>query len=530
MTSAGPEQPKRRVLPSLFCGIAIVLGAVAVIAAIRNVDWTEDPASVNIASLVVLGLGVVSFLCWVRWYAPASLVARRWLTRGLIVALIIPFVRYRIEGVSGSLDLRLRDRWAPKPDAALSVMSADEQVELAASDISVAPTDSPQFFGLRRDGVVRHLTLDTDWVNNPPRKVWRQSIGVGWSSFAIAGRLAVTMEQRETKELVAAYDVESGRPLWMHGEELRFTDKLGGDGPRATPAIHDGFVYAVGATGILNCLEATTGRQVWRHELIKEYNGSELMYGFSASPLVVDDTIVLSVGGPDEQSVVAFDLKSGKERWRAGGDPQSYSSPTLMTLHGKRQIVVAHSGSVAGYDPEAGKQLWNYVWRESGNQPTVSQPIDLGDGEIFLSKGYGVGCILLEVEHVDGAWSVQRHWRNTAMKTKFSSPVLHKGQLYGLDDVRLLSLDPLAAKGRPKINWKVSGYDYGQVLCVGDVLLIQSEQGELLLVDASAQEHRELARIKIFDDKTWSVPAIAGSRLIMRNDREAACYELPTRK
>jgi outer membrane protein assembly factor BamB len=211
-----------------------------------------------------------------------------------------------------------RWRWEPAPDELLSVGRATgETIPWRTTD-----HDYPGFLGGQPWAEVPDDGLESDWSARPPKLLWKQPIGAGWSAFAIVGDYAVTQEQRGPREMVVCYELRTGRVAWTHDDPVRWDPSgngaLGKVGPRATPTIHDGRVYSHGATGILNCLDATTGRAIWSHDTLAEEDVDNLMWGKAGSPIVVNNWIVVSVGGTQNNSLIAYDLKTGKRAWAAG--------------------------------------------------------------------------------------------------------------------------------------------------------------------------------------------------------------------
>jgi len=297
---------------------------------------------------------------------------------------------------------------------------------------------------------------------------------------------------------------------------------LSGDGPRATPTLFGGRLYAFGGTGVLNCLDAGTGQLFWSRDVLKENSLPNLPFGKSTSPLIYDELVVVSGGMTNGSTLLAFHLENGSPAWRAGTDKSSFSSPVLATLAGKRQIVSINAGSASGHDPATGDVLWNYVW--PGDWPKCTQPIILEPDRVFLSASFNAGCMLLQISAAaDGKLSVVEKWKNRNMKSEFSNIVNREGFAYGLDDGILACID--LATGERK--WKEGRYGHGQVLLINDLLLVQTEKGPVALVEATPACFRELAQIPALGAKTWNVPAVGGGCLLVRNDLEAACYKLP---
>ena len=382
----------------------------------------------------------------------------------------------------------------------------------------------PDFRGPNRDGRYDATPIRTDWPREGLPQLWKQPIGPGYASFVVADGRAFTIEQRRQEEVVAAYDVDTGRELWTHGWAGAFTELLGGDGPRATPTYHDGRVYALGALGELQCLDARTGTLVWRRNILTDNDAPNLQWGMSAAPLIVDDTVVVLPGGANGRSVVAYHRLTGEPVWRSLDDPQAYTSPMLVTIGGMRQILVVTARRAAGLTVGEGRLLWEYPW-VTQQAISVAQPLLLGHDRVFLSAGYGHGSAVFEVWPGDNGFVTRTVWENTRMKNKFTSSVLHEGYIYGLDEAILACLD--AATG--ELKWKGGRYGYGQVMLAGDRLIVLAENGDVALVKAMPQRYEEDAKFPAIDGKTWNHPVIADGRLLVRNLREMAAFDIRRR-
>lgn len=378
------------------------------------------------------------------------------------------------------------------------------------------------FRGPRRDGEYRRSPIRTDWPEGGLRRMWKQPVGGGYASFVVAQGRAFTIEQRGGDEVVAAYDVATGRELWTHTWRATFRESMGGDGPRATPTWHDGTVYALGGTGELRALDDATGRQRWRVNILDDAGASNLQWGMAASPLVVGDTVVVLPGGGNGRSVAAYDRATGQRVWTALDDRASYASPMLVTLGGVEQILVFTASRLAALTTDGQRLLWEFPWRTQYDV-NASQPLLIGGDRVFISTGYGTGAALVQVALEGDRFTARELWRTNRMKNQFTSSVHHDGFIYGLDESILACLD--ASTG--ELKWKGGRYGYGQVMLASGHLVVLSERGELALVRATPEGHRELAIFQALEDaKTWNHPAMADGILLIRNITEMAAFDL----
>jgi len=513
--------PKRRIgwkIPAVIVALAVLA-----MAALHRRDWVESYIAAYATALVVF-LTVLSLLVWFLLFSGASGRARvvGVAAIGALVgsALVVGKLTTRVDGTYSGVGVpRFVWRWSKSHEDVSSIQTFDgSQIDLSAT----TPRDFAEFLGPGRRNAIEGIGLSRNWGGAQPRKLWRQPIGVGWSSFAIVGPWAVTQEQRGSDELVVCYEVETGRARWAHVHpHTRFSEWQGGDGPRATPTIFGGRVYAMGATGVLDCLDGATGNTNWSRNVLDDTGSRNLEFGKSCSPLIVDDLVVVTAGrgGP---SLVAYHRDTGELAWKGGQETPGYASPLLATLAGARQILTVNSASVASHDAKDGRLLWRYDW--PGYLPKNVDPVPLDGDRVLISAGYGLGTTLLKVtSSAGGAMSVSELWTSRRLKPKFANVAIRGDCVFGLDDGILTCLDLATGKRL----WRGEEYGFGEVLLVDDLLLVQAENGDVALVEAIPQAFHELARFSAIEGKTWTNPALAGHRLLVRNDHEAACYELP---
>ena len=412
----------------------------------------------------------------------------------------------------------------PAPSAAVSPSPSPSPSVSPSPGQSPAPETARNYWtnfrGPKRDGRYEESSISTSWPANGLPVLWKQPVGVGHASFVVADGKAYTIEQRRGQEVVAAYDVTNGRELWTQKWSAEFNDSTG-DGPRATPTWDSGRIYALGATGELRCLDAHSGSVLWGKNILSDNQAKNLPWAMAASPLIVDDKVIVLPGGTSGKSVVAYNKMTGAPVWRVLNDTQAYVSPMLVELAGRRQVVVVSSSRVVGLAPESGALLWEYPW-DTDNGINVSQPIMVDRNRFFISSGYGKGAALVEVKGSGNSFTATRIWENNNMKNKFNSSVLYNGYVYGLDEGILVCLDVNTGERK----WKDGRYGYGQVILAGDHLIVTSDKGDVALVKATPSAYTEVARFTALQGQTWNYPAIAAGRLLVRNSNEMAAFDI----
>ncbi len=506
----------------------------AVVAYLGLQFWSFQAEHMMAPAFRLLGTLLLVIILWF-WFCFLSGRSgwSRWLgvLGGLGVAVFLAF-GLRYEGSTDGSGLpRFVLRWAKTldeqslealPSAAVTVAPASE-----AEPLRYQGRDSAEYYGPLRNGVFPNATILPATYDEGPTELWKQPIGLGWSAFAVVGRTAVTQEQRGEEEWVTAYDLETGQLRWQYAQERRFSEAMGGDGPRATPSIHDGVVYALGATGVLDALDLVTGELRWSYDVLGDGAGN-LMWGKSASPLVLPEhgVVVVTGGTGGVPTVQALSLESGEQKWKWGTEASSYASPIVATVMEETQLVVVNQDTVVGLRPDTGESRWVFDWPVGMMNPSakVGQPTVLDGSQILVTASYGIGAVMFEVgqDHT-GAMATSPVWHvKNRMKTKFSSACVRGGFAYGLDEGILACINLETGKR----TWKDGRYGFGQNLLVGETLIIQAEDGDIAFVAANPEKYQEYGRFPGIEGKTWNVPTLAGEYLLVRNDREAACYRL----
>ena len=420
--------------------------------------------------------------------------------------------------------------------------------------------DFPQFLGPNRDGRIDNVNL-ASWKDSPPELLWKQTVGDAWSGFAVVNGYAITQEQRDDLECVVCYEIETGNTVWNYSVARRHEDftSFGRVGPRATPSIHNGKVYAVGGTGVVDCIDGQDGTLIWSLDVAKEMGieqlpktnsrglaftqeNSTLTWGRSQSPLIIDDMLILPGGGIAKPAVsgaevsdirveepgstlIAINIETGDEVWRGGDRSIGYGSPILASVAGVDQILMVGEDHCVSHDPKTGDELWSFSWPGgSNNAANCSQVTVLDDKTLMLTKGYATGAQVIEIENDEGKLVPIALLRDPrVLKTKFSNPVVKDGFAYAISDRFVECVDVKTLKKK----WRRRGFGTGQLLLVGDKLLVHAESGKLSLAEATPEKYVDLGSIDTVEGTCWNTIAIYRDLVLVRSEKEAACFRLP---
>jgi outer membrane protein assembly factor BamB len=467
---------------------------------------------------------------WVLWLLIARSLSRPIRLAGLFVVFLLTwgyFTAVRLEGVTGGFSPEFSFKWQPTAEDRFLAErgGSNPTADVAAKPLELQPGDWPGFRGPNRDGRRPGVRIGTDWKQNPPKQVWRHRVGPGWSSFAVIGNRLYTQEQRGGDEVVLCYDAGTGAEVWAHKDLTRFDEAMGGPGPRATPTFHEGRIYAQGANGELNCLDAASGKKLWSHNVATDSGAKVPMWGFSASPLVVQGIVTVYAGGPGGKGVLGYQAASGELAWAAGDVTNSYCSLQPATIDGVEQLIISAGEGLTAFEPRTGKVLWKYEWPVGEMYNRVTQPALVGPSDVLIGTGFGIGTKRARVSRDKDGWKTDEVWTTTAVAPYYNDVVVHKDHIYGFHTNPFFVCVSLA-DGKQK--WKERGYGSGQVLLLPDqdLLLIQAENGDVALVEAKPDRRNELGRFKAIEGKTWNHPVVAHGKLFVRNGEEAACYQL----
>jgi len=575
----GPAGPPLRFLGGLAGGLLILLwwlffsrapwseriGAIALMAVATLVTSRflhislGDPGKGPLFPILAIPATAVALVAWAVATARLSDRVRRASLVATIVAASSAWMLLRIGGFSGDGGLELHWRWTPSQEYRLQQLAATPgapapaptkpDAPAPASGPTSAPADRPAveprpataptpevtsaavkpdvtlaewpgFRGPARDGVVRSVTIATNWEASPPVEIWRRPVGPGWSSFAVHGDRLYTQEQRGDDEVVASYNLQTGDPIWQHRDAARYWETVGGAGPRGTPTLSNGRVYTFGATGILNALDARSGAVVWSRNPVADTGAADPGWGFTSSPLVVDDVVIVAASG----RLAGYAAATGERRWLGPEGGAGYSSPHLMTIESVPQVVLMRGARTTSVSPADGTMLWEHRWVPNAS---ILQPARMSNGDILIAAGdamAGIGMRRIAVKRETGSWTTEERWTSRNLKPFYNDFVVHEGHAFGFDGSILACID--LADGARK--WKGGRYGHGQMILLPDqdLLLVVSEEGELALVSATPDRFTEVARFKAIEGKTWNHPVLVGDVLLVRNGEEMAAFRL----
>lgn len=512
-----------------------LLGVVSIVlllvgfAVLGDVSFQGPPFMVMTIPLTIGGfaLGAIAFgrlLSTNRvWYALAV---------GALLGSVCTMLK--TDGAWGNFQFGLSWRWEETAEDRMLAQLAETR-RSATPGAESKPIDDeeavafmqPQWPGLRGpkfDSVEHGLRFSDDWKVQPPKELWRIAVGPAWSSFAVAGQFLVTQEQRGESEFVVCYDANTGKELWIHAEPGRFFDSLGGLGPRATPTIHGGFIYALQADGKLLKLDPQNGKEVWKENLCDIAKIKPPMWGFSSSPLVYDGKVIVFAGNENGQEgrIFAFDENSKAVAWSAPAGKLSYASVQTLDLLGTTYLALLSELGLHLYQPDSGEVVLDYKWEHQGYRALQPQVVD-GD-KIIVPSGPGTGTRLVQASQKESKLELTEVWTSLDMKADFNDLLVHRGFIYGFDNniFSCISLED------GKRKWKGGRYDKGQALLLADsdLIIVVSEKGEMVLLRATPDKLQQLAKLPAMKGKTWNHPVVVGNRLYVRNAEEAVCYEL----
>ena len=408
---------------------------------------------------------------------------------------------------------------------------------LYGGTLTASATEWPQWRGPNRDGISDEVGILKEWSPNGPKVLWKVPLGEGFSGISVSQGRVYTMFSEGNDEFVVCLDATDGGEIWRFRSDKNYHEGQGGNGPRATPTIDRDLLFTISAYGKLYALNAANGQELWSHDLQRKFGSDMPRWGFSTSPLVDGESLLVEVGGKGEKSIVAFDKKSSDVVWSSHKDKLGYSSPIAITVKGVRQIICFTGTKLVSVSPTDGTIYWKYPWK-TGYDVNAATPVFIPPDKVFISSGYNKGAAVLQmrvfvspeddraatdqIRENQGTVRIEEIWKNRKMKNQFASSVLHENYLYGFDNSILKCIE--ANTGEEQ--WKSRGFGKGSVILADGHLILLSDRGKLGLAEATPEGYIEKASAQVLSGLCWTAPTLASGKLYVRNEEEIACLDI----
>jgi outer membrane protein assembly factor BamB len=399
-------------------------------------------------------------------------------------------------------------------------------VALAASAAVAGGEDWPRFLGPQQDGTSRETGLARLWPASGPPRIWAREVGSAYAAPVVSRGRLIVFHRVGDRELLDCLDAATGAPLWSHGYPTAYEDRYGyNNGPRASPAIDGDRVYALGAEGVLTCLDLASGRLVWQRAVNRDFRVPQGFFGAGTAPVVESGRVLVNAGGLDGAGIVAFDAGDGRTLWQAGSDGASYSTPVVRTIGGKRLAVFFTQAGLVVLDPASGAELHRFPFRSRAYESVnAASPLVVGD-LVFLSATYNTGAVLLRL--VPGR--LETVWRSRdAMQNHWATSIHRDGFVYGTDGrhesgANLRCIELLTGR----VCWTSDrGLGRASFLMAEGNLVVLGERGDLALVEVNPERYVEKARARVLHYPCWTPPVLAHGRLYLRNENRIVCLDL----
>jgi len=381
--------------------------------------------------------------------------------------------------------------------------------------------DWPQFRGIHRDGRSAETGLLKSWPEGGPREVWRRPLGAGYSAVSVVGDRLYTMyaadQDGKPVEFAAAFNATDGDELWRVALGERFDTEFG-NGPSATPTVDGDTVYVMDSRGNLAALATTDGKERWKLSLTETFGSEIPTFGFSMSPLVDGNQLIVEGGGSEGQAYAGLNKKTGEIKWSVGDTGPGYNSPLLVEVDGKKRYVYVVREKLMSID-ENGKEIWSHAWPQG---ETHAMPLSVPPDRIYVSGAEGVGAKMLRVTEKGGKGSAEVLWETGRVRNHFSSAILHGEHIYSFDNATMKSI----AVADASMAWGKRGLGKGALIYADGHLIALSDRGKLLLVEATPEGYVEKSSVQALEGLCWTAPSLAHGRLYLRNHDEIVAYDL----
>ena len=390
-------------------------------------------------------------------------------------------------------------------------------------------SDWAQWGGPHRNFISDTKGLATSWPATGPRRVWQRELGEGYSAIAVERGTLFTMYRKGDNEVAVALDAATGKTIWEYSYAAPFApeyDMSNGPGPHATPLVSGNLVFTSGATGKLHCLDKKTGKVLWSHDLIREFQGTVRVNGYSCSPIAYKDTVVMMVGGPSS-SLVAFNRQNGSVVWKKHDFRNSTSSPIIIDVDGQDQLVAFMWGDIVGVDPNNGNLLWSHA-HPAEHGLNTSTPVWGPDNLLFVSSGYGGGSRVLKLSRTGGKTTVEEVWANSLMRIHFTNAIRIGDLIYGSSgDFGPAPFTAVNVK-TGNVVWRHRSFPRASFLFADGRFIILDEDGQLLLATPTAAGLTVTSKAELLSNPAWTVPSLSGTRLYLRDRKNIVALELGT--
>ena len=397
---------------------------------------------------------------------------------------------------------------------------------------TIHAADWPAYRGASGDGISTEK-LNLNWSAKPPKVLWTVPTNSGFSSFSVGGGRAFTQVLRDIdgapREVCVALEAATGKELWVADLAVGkgYSGGGKGDGPRATPAVSDGVVCVLTPDLLLQALDAATGKPLWSHDLLKEFSAKNIAWKSAASP-VIDGDLVFVMGGGPEQSLLAFNKKSGQLVWKTGTEAITHATPVVATILGERQVIFFCQSGLVSVAEKDGKLLWKFPY--AFKTSTAASPVVSGD-TVYCSAGYEVGGGACKIAKQGADFTATALWQtpgNSEVPNHWSTPVCKDGHLYGMFSHNKGGVGPMKCVeiATGKIKWAQPGFGVGNVVAADGKILALADNGDLVVVEPSPAAYKELARFKAVAGKCWSTPAVSNGCIFVRSTEEGTCLDV----
>ena len=400
---------------------------------------------------------------------------------------------------------------------------------LGCWSFSAAAAEWPQFLGPTRNGVSTETNLATTWPTEGPKTVWQKEIGQGFSGPVVAQGKLILFHRLENQETIDCLDAKTGKPIWRFQYPTHYQDDFGFDeGPRGTPAVSGDKIYTMGAEGVVTCLEFSTGKKIWSVSCQEQFHAGKGYFGMACSPLLEGDAVILSIGGQPGAGIIALDKTTGKLLWKKTDDEAGYSSPIAATINNTRYALAFTRAGLVGLSPTTGMVYFDFPWRARADA-SVNAAVPLVSGnQIFISASYGTGAALLKLDggKLEKVWS-----SDDAISSHYATSVLRDGFLYGMHGRNDPGFSPAVLRciawATGKVQWS-EPVGPSTITLVNGQLLLMTEKGELIRVEANPKAFKQISRAQILGAGVRAYPALADGLFYARSKTKLLCVDLKT--